>query len=146
MESRQLHGGEQEVSLCPANKKICDQLSVSVSLIGIMKNFWVGAKLRIIGGSCGRGQWYSGNRGELEDFNVLQHSIVIYNNNQCFYLLIIFKSVSLSIKNGIQCVLTHRPSRNITVHLLCACFKHRKITICATIAELVLRDPRLPPH
>lgn len=27
-----------------------------------------------------------------------------------------------------------------------ALFQNRKITICATIAELVLRDPRLPPH
>lgn len=52
-------------------KKICDQLSVSVSLIGIMENFWVGAKLRSIGGSCGRGHWDSDNGGELEDFNVL---------------------------------------------------------------------------
>lgn len=59
-------------SLCVLpTKKICDHLSVSVSLIGIMENFWVGAKLRRIGGSHGRGEWGSDKRGEPEDFNVL---------------------------------------------------------------------------
>lgn len=36
-------------------KKICDQLSVSVSQKAIMETFWVGAEKGCMGGSRGRG-------------------------------------------------------------------------------------------
>lgn len=43
-------------------------------------------------------------------------------------------------------VAKHGLSENIILHLLCVYFKHRKVTICPTIAELRLPVPQPPPH
>lgn len=51
-------GGENRRSLCVLPRKICDQLSVSVSEGAIMETLWVGAQRGCIRGSCGRTRWW----------------------------------------------------------------------------------------
>lgn len=56
--------------------------------------------------------------------------------------------VSKNVLNCIQCIqpVTVMPNNCIILHLQCVYFKHRKVTICPTIAELRLPVSQPPPH